>query len=499
MASQYIILLDINSGNVTGTAASVDPAGNVCIEAAVGEPHRDNVRYGSVVNVEETRLVTQRVLEALGAHPALSQRRVCGVFLAIGGRSLTSSVVQAKATFPAETLVTMDILQSLTRQARERFYGSTRLLSLTPRAYVVNGLPAPNPKGMYAMRIEASYNAVTCSERLHRGLTRVFETLDYEVQEPAIVRPLAEGQYLLTDDERRLGVMLVDLGAETTTVSIYRAGTLQYLVTLPLGGRNITRDLTTLGLTEEEAERIKCAQGNAMPQIDTQFVAATTPQGVNRVDIDRYIGARALEIAANVANQLTLSGITAEQLPSGIVITGGASAMPNINRLLENQCNMHVRRATLPHHVTLAEPHLTAVQAPVLASLCLAASKITTTKSCTTSLVKTPSATANTHAPANEFDIDEAPRTQPATAPQTAPNPAAGATKRPENIDLMGQDPATPDGDDGDEQPYEEPATKGRWWPFGRKGPKARSDERPTKGPSIIDSIFGDAPDQPNE
>lgn len=135
--------------------------------------------------------------------------------------------------------------------------------------------------------------------------------------------------------------MLVDFGAETTTVSIYKNGAIQYLATLPLGSRNITRDLTTLNYLEEKAEDLKKAVGNADPD--------NTPQtgsydGIDTTEINAYISARAGEIVANIVEQISLAGWQPEDLPGGIILVGGGAKLKGFSELLKQQSGLNVRQ-----------------------------------------------------------------------------------------------------------------------------------------------------------
>lgn len=145
--------------------------------------------------------------------------------------------------------------------------------------------------------------------------------------------------------------MLVDFGAETTTVSIYRDGSLVYLTTLPMGSRNITRDLTSLNCLEERAEEIKKAVGNAMPPTTDGNPLVT--DGLDNSAINNIVAARTDEIISNIFEQINYAGLKPEQLPAGIVITGGGTRLRGFDDLLTKQTRMKTRQATLPSQVEI--------------------------------------------------------------------------------------------------------------------------------------------------
>lgn len=146
--------------------------------------------------------------------------------------------------------------------------------------------------------------------------------------------------------------MMADIGAETTTVTIYRNGSLNYFATIPLGGRHITRDLTNLSLLEEHAEEIKLTSGNA--------IAPDTPStlnvnGVKQSDVSNYIVARAEEIVANIAEQLTFAGVKEKELPVGVICIGGGARLNGMIELVSRQVGMSAKSGRLPSYIRVED------------------------------------------------------------------------------------------------------------------------------------------------
>lgn len=146
--------------------------------------------------------------------------------------------------------------------------------------------------------------------------------------------------------------MLVDMGGETTTVTIYKNGHLMYFATLPLGGRNITRDLTSLNILEERAEEIKITSGNAIPR---ETVSTLNYNGIRDADVSNIIVARSEEIVVNVLKQIQYAELKDSDLPGGIIVIGGSSKLNGMIDLLVNKSSLNVRRGTLPQYVHLED------------------------------------------------------------------------------------------------------------------------------------------------
>ena len=180
-------------------------------------------------------------------------------------RSFNEQLAGEATELPAEMEITPAIIEDLKAKARAASDASRDVAAVVPVRFTVDNKTQANPVGTFGQSVGARMAVLTCAPQIKRMLRRVIEErLGMKIQD-YIVRPLAEAALVLTDDERRLGCMFVDFGAETTTVAIFKNDAPAYLVTLPMGSRNITIDLTSLNYIEERAEEIKRISGNAMP------------------------------------------------------------------------------------------------------------------------------------------------------------------------------------------------------------------------------------------
>ena len=180
---------------------------------------------------------------------------------------------------------------------------------------------------------------------------------------------------VLTEDERRLGCMFVDFGAETTTVSVYRGGAPVYVATLPIGSRNITLDLIALNYIEERAEEIKKVSGNALA-VDAARRGKGYAEGIDYTDINNYVHARADEIVANIIAQIEYAGVTAADLPGGIVIVGGGARLRGFNELLQQQSKLPVRQGAPSASVRITDGSIHGTEMVDVISVLVAASRM---------------------------------------------------------------------------------------------------------------------------
>ncbi len=356
MEERYIVAFEIGSSKVKGAVAVVDPMGMLNVVAVEQEKMVDKVRYGCVKNVGDVVNAVNLIRHKLENYSRVSPNKIKAVYVAVGGRSLMSVPREVEETFPHEIDITERVINDLKKQAGASVFSDRDVLDVVARSFRVDNMSQLKPVGTYGRSIVADFNIITCRSELKNNLHRVFsERLDLKIGQ-FIVRPLAVADLVLTDDEKRLGVMLVDCGAETTTVSIYKDGCLQYVATLPIGSRNITRDLTVLNCLEERAEEIKKAVGNAMPQNGTPHTISA--DGLDYTEINNYVQARADEIVSNILEQVNYTKMKLSDIPAGIVLVGGGAKLRGFSELVAQQSRLKVRNGVIGGGIVITPPDL---------------------------------------------------------------------------------------------------------------------------------------------
>ena len=338
MKETNIVALEIGSSKIKGAVGVIDSSGAITVKAVEEESHQDWVRYGIVSNVEEVAVLAANLLERL--EQRVSPLVVEGVYVAMGGRSFRSDSREAERMLPEETEINADIIDQLMGETSATVFNNRELLDIVPREYIVDKTRVTKPIGTFGRNIRMLSNVITCRPQIKKNLCRLFnEKLGLNIN-GFIVRQTAQAEFVLTTEEMRLGCMLVDCGAETTTVSIYKNGALQYLSTIPMGSRNITRDLTALNFIEEHAEDIKQRMGNANNGVKSDVASAP---GINITSVQQYVSARAGEIIANIKEQIKYAGLKAADLPSGIILVGRGARLRGFSERLSTSTGMKVR------------------------------------------------------------------------------------------------------------------------------------------------------------
>ncbi len=348
---RYIAAIEICSSKIIAAVGKTYGEGHLEVIAIEQEKEVDAVRYGIIQNLEETSVRVARIIDKLERRTGVAPKKIKGLFVGLSGRSLKSITTEVSLNLPEDTEITDAILEKLRQDAMRTAIDNTlEVVDAVPRIYRVGKTDTHSPKGNIGNYIQATFDLIVCRPELKRNLTRTIpDKLGIRIN-GFVVTALATGHLILTPDEKRLGCMLVDMGAETTTITIYRKGYLRYFATIPFGGRNITRDITSLNVLEENAEDIKTTSGNAIPR-DT--ASNLNLNGVKLSDVSNLVVARSEEIVANIVEQIEYAGMKETDLPGGIICIGGGSRLNGMTELLSQQSNLPVRIGKLPAYVKI--------------------------------------------------------------------------------------------------------------------------------------------------
>lgn len=336
MNETTIVALEVGSSKIKGAVGVIDETGSITVQAVEEESLLDSVRYGIVSNAEDVAFHALKLLDRL--EQRFGGRTIQGAYVAIGGRSLRSEGREKEILLPQEMEITQDIIEELINETASTVSPNRELLDVVPRSFYVDKSRVGKPIGSLGSSVKMQSNIITCRQQLKRNLRHLVEEklgLDIYGYE---VRPLVEADFVLTQEEKRLGCVMVDCGAETTTVSVYKHGHLQFLSTLPMGSRNITRDLTHLSMLEERAEEVKHQYGD---------VSGNTPapadDSIDINQVNKYVACRAEEIILNIIEQINESGLESKDLPGGVILIGRGSRLAGFSDRLSDISKLKIR------------------------------------------------------------------------------------------------------------------------------------------------------------
>ncbi|MCQ2288897.1 MAG: pilus assembly protein PilM [Muribaculaceae bacterium] len=350
---RYIAAIEIGSSKVVGAVAELTDNGQLFVEhVEVDDKLINSVNYGIVQNVENVKNAISHILRRIETSIG-DGARIKQAYVGLAGRSLHSEPGEVNRSIDASETIKQATIGSILRETGKNGFKKYDTLTVVPNAfYVDNNLVADNnPVGLIGNKIQIKYNMIVANPQIKKNLTRVMTIMPGNTDKNYIITTLAMGKHILTDDEKRLGCMLVDMGAETTTVAIYTNGMLNYINTLPLGGRNLTLDIVNgLGNTvlEETAERVKKSIHEPLNHKPTDYV---TTDGVNSREAANFINARTGEIIANINKQIEYAALPSGNSIHSIVITGGSAQLKGFDKKLQETTKITVRHANMPYNV----------------------------------------------------------------------------------------------------------------------------------------------------
>ncbi|AIW29748.1 MULTISPECIES: cell division protein FtsA [Bacillus] len=235
------------------------------------------------------------------------------------------------------------------------------IVDVVPKQFIVDGRDEiTDPKKMLGVRLEVEGTLITGSKTILHNLLRCVERAGVEITDICL-QPLAAGSAALSKDEKNLGVAMIDIGGGSTTVAVFEQGHLKETAVIPLGGENITKDVSIgLRTSTEEAERVKKQFGHAFYDeasedevFEVTVIGTNQKQSFTQQEIANIIEARVEEILEIAAAEIEHMGIT--DLPGGFVLTGGQAAMPGVLSLAQEVLRHNVRVAS-PNYIGVRDP-----------------------------------------------------------------------------------------------------------------------------------------------
>ena len=332
--SEFIAAIELSSSKITGVAGKKLNDGSMQILAYATDDASSFVRKGVIYNLDKTALSIKHIITELEDQ---LKRKISKVYTGISGQSLHTVKNLVTRSWGEEVIISEEYVDAICDENMEFALPNMEILDVVPQEYKIGSNLQIDPIGVASVNIMGNFLNLVARTSVKKKLESTFKQAQVEVAD-FFIAPITTANCILTDTERRLGCVLVDFGADTTTVSIYKNSILRYLAVLPLGGNNITRDITMLKVEEEEAEHLKTTLGNVMyeEEDDDNPQMYQLEDGGRSIEIGKLnniIEARADEIVMNVCNQIGLSGYE-DKLLGGLIITGGGANLKGIDTLL---------------------------------------------------------------------------------------------------------------------------------------------------------------------
>ena len=352
-----VVGLDIGTAKVMVVVAEVLPGGELKL-AGLGIAPSNGLKRGVVVNIDAT---VQSIQQALKEAELMADCKISRVYTGITGshiRGINSSgmvAVKDKEVTPADVARVVETARAINISSDQR------LLLVEPQEFVIDGQDVKEPIGMSGMRLEAKVHIVTGAQSAAENIIKCVRRCGLEVDQ-LMLNPLASSQAVLSEDERELGVVLVDIGAGTTDVAIFTNGAIRHTAVIPIAGDLITSDIAmALRTPTKDAEDIKVENGFAKQlladpetQVEVPGLGDRGPRMLSKQALAGVIEPRVEEIFSLVQQVVRESGYE-EMLSSGVVLTGGSAVMPGMVELGEDIFLKPVRRGIPKYSSALSD------------------------------------------------------------------------------------------------------------------------------------------------
>lgn len=332
----FIVAIELGSSRISGIAGKKKD-GAMHILAYAEEKTAGCIKRGVVYNIEKTYQIINSIIAKL---EAVLKTQITRAYVGLGGQSVRSYKCIIKRNMLTQSYITNEAIDSIRQESYEIPFGDYEVLENFPQEFIVDSSSIADPVGVMGTNIEGEFLDVIANQSLRSNIDTVFANTDVDIVEE-LISPLQLANNVLTDAEKRSGCALVDLGADTTTLVVYKNNIVRYLVTIPLGSNNINKDLSTLQIDDSETEDLKLKYGDACQDADVsddnelQYYTTSDGRQMDISLIKNVIEARVGEIIANVSSQIINSNYS-DMLLAGIILTGGGCRMKNITKAFVN-------------------------------------------------------------------------------------------------------------------------------------------------------------------
>ena len=354
-ADKHLIVgLDVGTSKVVAIVGEILPEGGVQIVGIGSHPSR-GLKKGVVVNIEST---VQSIQRAVAEAELMAGCQIHSVFTGIAGSHVRSLNSHGVVAIRDKVATAGDVERVIDAARAVNIPADQKILHVLPQDFIIDGQDGiREPIGMSGVRLEARVHIVTGAASAAQNIVRCVERCGLKVDD-VILEQLASSYAVLNEDEKDLGVCLVDIGGGTTDIAVFTDGAIRHTAVIPIAGDQVTNDIAVaLRTPTHHAEEIKIRYACALPQlasadetIEVPSVGERPPRRLARQTLAEVVEPRYEELFSLIQAELRRSGFE-EQIPAGIVLTGGSAKMEGAVDLAEEVFHAPVRLG-LPQHVT---------------------------------------------------------------------------------------------------------------------------------------------------
>ena len=353
--SGFLAVIDLGTSKIKGVVGRKNENGVISILASGTIDSGNSIRRGMVYNIEQAGANVQKLVMML--ENSIS-RKIGRVYVSLAGQSLHTLEFNEMKQL-SSGMVTEEVVNQLHKAAEKFQPEMKRNYRVADVEYYIDDKPERSPVGVTGSQIEAGFELIVGRPNLLTNIQKSIASKTELKIADYIVGATASAEMALNEEEKELGCGYLDFGAGTTTLSVYKNGILRRMVVIPFGGKNLTKDICALNFTENDAEQLKIKFGKAFENQDGPLFSSpfSSKPDIDLAELNKVIGMRLDEIIANIKEQINISGYEG-QLGAGLIITGGASQLRNLDIYLTQKLKLSVRKATAKKTVINNAPEL---------------------------------------------------------------------------------------------------------------------------------------------
>ena len=352
--NRMVVGLDIGTSKVVAIVGEISADGSVEI-IGIGSHRSSGLKKGVVVNIESTVQSIQRAIEEA---ELMAGCQINSVYVGIAGSHISSLNSHGIVAIKDREVYSQDLDRVIDAAQAVAIPADQKILHILPQEYLIDEQEGiKEPMGMSGVRLEAKVHLVTCAINAAQNIEKCIRRCGLEVED-VILEQLASSYSVLTDDEKELGVCIVDIGGGTTDIAIFTEGAIRHTGVIPIAGDQVTNDIAmALRTPTPHAEEIKIKYACALAQlagidesIKVPSVGDREPRDLSRQALAEVVEPRYDELFTLIQAELRRSGFE-DLIAAGIVLTGGTSKMEGVVELAEEIFHMPVRLGS-PQSVT---------------------------------------------------------------------------------------------------------------------------------------------------
>ena len=346
-----VVGLDIGTSKVVAMVAELEDDGQLQV-VGIGAQESRGLKRGIIANIESTVLSIKRAIEEA---ELMADCKINAVTVSMGGNHISSMNSHGIVAIQAGEVSELDLERVIDAARAVALPSGQKILHILPQEYVIDGQEGiQDPLGMAGVRLEVKVHIVTCALNVSQNIVKCVSRCDLNLDD-IVLNALASSYAVLTDDEKELGVCLVDMGGGTIDVAVFTAGAIRHTAVIPVAGDQVTNDIAmALRTPTVHAEDVKVRYACALAQLTDLSESIKVPsvgdrpaRDLSRQALADVVQPRYEELYTLVQAELRRSGYE-ELIAAGMVLTGGTAQMEGAVELAEEIFHMPVR---------LAKPH----------------------------------------------------------------------------------------------------------------------------------------------